>query len=325
MTKLRFGFIGTGGISHWHGTQLLELSKEVELKALADPGADSRSRFKHKFGLNETAEYDDYRIMLEQERLDAVVICSPHTMHFRQAMDAFAAGCHVLVEKPMTCSSQEAEVLLTAAREAGRLLQVSYQRHFQPEFLYIRRAIQEGTIGKLTSVTACLYQEWKQLTAGSWRTKPELSGGGMLMDSGSHIVDMLLWTTNMTPAEVKPVLQRHGAPVEIDSFTAIRFAEGAVASLNVVGYAQGWHETYMFCGEDGAIQYDNGRITLRRLGQEPVRPELPQRETNQDKSFVDAIAGRHEVLVPGEFALKVVRLTEQIYKAAGYDPIQTNV
>ena len=143
----------------------------------------------------------------------------------------------------------------------------------------------------------------------------------MLMDSGSHMVDVLLWTTDLTPAKVKSVVHRHGAPVEIDSFTSIRFAEGPVAGLNVVGFAQGWHETYMFCGEQGAIHYDNGRITVRKLGQEPVVPELPARTSNQDKSFVDAIQGRHEVLVPGEFALKVVKLTEMIYEAAGYVPL----
>ncbi|MEF3306019.1 Gfo/Idh/MocA family protein [Paenibacillus sp. GYB003] len=321
MGKLRFGFIGTGGISQWHGRQLLELSGEAEIAALADPNADSRDKFIHKFGLDGVAVHDDYRDMLNECALDAVVICSPHTLHFEQATDALKAGCHVLVEKPMTCSSAEAERLIASAREAGKLLQVSYQRHFQPEFLYIRKALQDGAIGKLTSVTASLYQEWKQLTAGSWRAVPSLSGGGMLMDSGSHIVDVLLWTTNMTPVEVKPMLHRHGAPVEIDSFTAVRFAEGPIASLNVVGFAQGWHETYMFCGEEGAIRYDNGRIALLRLGKEPEYPELPARETNQDKSFVDAILGRHEVLVPGEFALKVVRLTEDIYKAAGYDPL----
>jgi predicted dehydrogenase len=140
------------------------------------------------------------------------------------------------------------------------------------------------------------------------------------MDSGSHIIDVLLWTTGLTPLEVKPQLHMHGAPVEIDTFTSIRFAEGAVAGLNLVGYAPCWHETYVFCGENGGIFYENGQITLRRLRQEPVIPELPKQTTNQDKSFIDAILGQHEVLVPGEFALKVVKLSEMIYRAADYVP-----
>jgi predicted dehydrogenase len=319
MSKIRVGMIGTGGISQWHARQLLEL-KEAEITAIADTSSENREKFAAKFGLTDVKQFSDYQDMLDQAELEAVVICSPHTLHFQQATDVLNKGLHVLIEKPMTCSSEEAEQLIATAEKAGKVLQVSYQRHFQPEFLFIRDAIANGEIGKLTSITASLYQEWKQGTTGLWRQVPELSGGGMLMDSGSHIIDVLLWTTGLTPVEVKTNLHLQGAPVEIDSFTSIRFAEGPVAGLNIVGYAPCWHETYVFCGEDGGIFYDNGKITIRRLRQEPVVPELPKQTTNQDKSFIDAILGRHEVKVPGTFALKVVKFTEMVYQAAGYKP-----
>src|SRR5690606_3146051 len=125
-----------------------------------------------------------------------------------------------------------------------------------------------------------------------------LSGGGMLMDSGSHILDVLLWTTGLTPVEVQTRLHNQNTPVEIDSFTSIRFAEGAIAGVNIIGNAPCWHETYVFCGEEGGIFYDNGKITVRRYRQEPEIPSLPVRTTNQDKSFIDAILGRHEIMVP---------------------------
>ncbi|GGD78330.1 Gfo/Idh/MocA family protein [Paenibacillus nasutitermitis] len=319
MSKIRVGMIGTGGIAGWHARQLLELP-EVQITALADTSKANQDAFIEKFGLQDAKTFSDYQDMLEAAELDAVVICSPHTLHFQQANDVLSKGLHVLIEKPMTCSSAEAELLIRTAEQAGRVMQVSYQRHFQPEFLYIRDAIASGEIGKLTSVTASLYQEWRQGTTGSWRANPALSGGGFLMDSGSHIIDVLLWTTGLTPVEVKPQLHMHGADVEIDTFTSIRFAEGPVAGLNLVGYAPCWHETFVFCGENGGIFYDNGKITLRRMGQETIIPVLPKATTNQDKSFIDAILGRHEVLVPGEFALKVVKLSEMIYQAAGYVP-----
>jgi predicted dehydrogenase len=320
MSNIRVGMIGTGGIAGWHARQLQELP-EAQIVALADTSEKNRSAFADKFGLQDVAQYADYKEMLDQANVDAVVICSPHTLHFQQAHDVLSRGLHVLIEKPMTCSSAEAEQLIQKAKQSGKIMQVSYQRHFQPEFLYIRDAIARGEIGKLTSITASLYQEWRQGTPGSWRQDPALSGGGFLMDSGSHIIDALLWTTGLTPVEVKPQLHMHGAPVEIDTFTSIRFEEGPVAGLNLVGYSPCWHETFVFCGEDGGIFYDNGKITLRRLRQEPIVPELPQATTNQDKSFIDAILGRHEVLVPGEFALKVVKLSEMIYQAAGYTPL----
>ncbi|QHT61533.1 Gfo/Idh/MocA family oxidoreductase [Paenibacillus lycopersici] len=324
MNAIRIGFIGTGGIAGWHARQLQELP-EATITALADTSAASLSRFIENHGLSGVQTYSDYHELLDSGAVDAVVICSPHTLHFQQAGDALRKGLHVLIEKPMTCSSEEAEQLIQIAEQSGKIMQVSYQRHFQPEFLYIRDAIASGVIGKLTSVTASLYQEWQVGTVGSWRQDPSLSGGGFLMDSGSHIIDVLLWTTGLTPVEVKPQLQTNGTPVEIDTFTSIRFAEGAIAGLNLVGNSPCWHETFVFCGETGGIFFDNGKITLRRQGQEHVTPELPQATTNQDKSFIDAILGRHEVLVPGEFALKVVKLSEMIYQAAGYAPIPAKV
>nr|WP_285877014.1 Gfo/Idh/MocA family oxidoreductase [Fictibacillus phosphorivorans] len=207
------------------------------------------------------------------------------------------------------------------AKKENKVLQVSYQRHFEPAFLYIRDAISNGTIGKLTSVTASLYQDWKMLTSGTWRQDPSLSGGGMLMDSGSHIVDVLLWTTGLKPIEVESKLEQHQTPVEQDSFSTIRFEKNVVAGLNIVGNAPCWHETYVFCGEDGGIFYDNGKIVLRQNGKDPVNPELPQQKTNPDKSFIAAILGHHDVMVPGDFAKEVVKLTERIYQAAGYKAV----
>lgn len=326
MKTLRAGFIGCGNIAHGHALRLSRLDG-VEIAALADPGQRGRQALKQKFALDGAREYDDYAEMLRSCELDAVLICSPHTLHFRHAKESLEAGKHVLIEKPMTCSSQEAEELIACADHNGKVLQVSFQRHFLPAFMYIRSTIAAGVVGKLTSVTATLYQDWKRAQQGTWRQQPELSGGGMLMDSGSHIIDALLWTTGLTPERLAVQLECHGAPVEVDSLTAIRFAEGAVGSMNVIGLAPlaKLKETYAFIGERGGIFYDNGRITLQLNGQEPIEPTLPEAATDPDRSFVDAIRGVHEVLVPGDYALKVVRFTEEIYAAAGYEGLAPNI
>lgn len=73
------------------------------------------------------------------------------------------------------------------------------------------------------------------------------------MDSGSHIIDVLLWTTGLSPLEVTTQMQQHDTPVELDSFTSIRFENDVIAGLNIVGYAPCWHETYVFCGDNGGI------------------------------------------------------------------------
>jgi predicted dehydrogenase len=296
----------------------------VEIAAVTDPSQTNRENFVSKHGLATAKQFSSHKQMLEQVRLDGIVICSPHMMHFEHAADAMQNGCHVLIEKPMACSSEEARRLVAIAERTGKVLQVSCQRHFQPHFQYIRQAIAEGVIGKLTSVTASVYQNWKNKTTGSWRQMSEISGGGMLMDTGSHIVDILLWTTGLTPVEVKSLIHQQDTSVEIDTFTSIRFAEGAVAGLNVVGAApvnKGMHQTYVYCGDKGVIFYDNGQITVHAHGKDPFVPEFPDQLSNADKSFVDAMLGLQAVQVPAIFVLKVVELTELIYRAGGYEPL----
>ncbi|MEF3302594.1 Gfo/Idh/MocA family protein [Paenibacillus sp. GYB003] len=321
MATIRIGMIGTGNMAHTHAQRLRQVG-DAAVVALADPSEASREKLRQRFGLADVAEYGDYTEMLRNETVDAVIICSPHTLHFSQARDALSAGKHVLLEKPMTCTSSEAEQLIAHAKRAGKLLQVSYQRHCVPQFMYIRSAIAGGAIGRLTSVNATLYQDWKDAQAGTWRQDPKLSGGGMLMDSGSHIIDVLLWTTGLTPESVVAQLDCQQSPVEVDSFSAIRFAEGAIGSLNIVGKTNRkcFEESYVFVGEEGAIFCNNGKIELRRNGEEPVEPVLPAADTDPDRNFVEAILGRQELLVSGEYALKVLRLTEAIYEAAGYSP-----
>lgn len=322
MSKVRIGVIGTGNIAHTHLNRLKQ-AQDVQIVALSDPSEASRQALRQRFGLDGAAEYADHAEMLKLGAIDAVIICSPHTLHYRHASDALSAGKHVLVEKPLTCTSDEAKRLIAQAEQAGKVLQVSFQRHFLPHFMYIRDAIAKGAIGKLTSVTATLYQDWKDAQKGTWRQNPQLSGGGMLMDSGSHIIDVLLWTTGLTPESVTTQLHCHESPVEIDTFTTIRFAEGQVGSLNIAGKAPSklLFETYAFLGELGGIFYDNGKIVLRLNGEAPVEPELPAAVTDPDRSFVAAIRGESEVSVPGDYALKVLQLTEAIYDAAGYSPL----
>lgn len=320
---VRIGLIGTGNIAHTHAKRLENVS-EAKIVALSDPSEQSREAIKKRFGWDEIAQFNTHLEMLENVDIDAVIICSPHTLHFRHASDALAAGKHVLVEKPLTCTSAAAEKLIQQASKSGKVLQVSFQRHSMPAFIYIRSAIESGMIGKLTSVNATLYQDWKDNQAGTWRQNAKLSGGGMLMDSGSHIIDVLLWTTGLTPEHVQAQLHNQGSPVEVDTLTTIRFQEGAIGCLNIIGKAPSkfFYETYSFIGETGGIFYDQGKIKVIRNGETPFEPELPAEGTDPDHSFIDAVLGRSEVSVTGEYAVKVLELTEAIYKATNYKPLE---
>jgi predicted dehydrogenase len=318
MGKIRVGMIGTGAISKWHAKRLLETG-EVEITALTDVSMENMEKLASELHFTDVKKFTDYHQMFEETMIDAVVICSPHSLHFPQASYAMSRGCHVLVEKPLTCSAKDSERLIEISKTEKVVLQVAYQRHFQPDFLYVKQAIASGEIGKLTSISSSLYENWREPKKGTWRIDPKLSGGGMLMDSGSHILDVLLWTTELTPIEVKAIIHNQDSPVEIDAFVSIQFAEGPIAGVNTIGLAPFWRETHAFCGEKGAIFLENNQVFLNRNGQHTLIGLNKEDTNNPDKSFIDAILGKHEVLVPATHALKVAKLTEMIYQAANYN------
>lgn len=313
MKKIRIGFIGSGGIAHYHASHLREL-ENVHITAIADPNPESRRTFIQTHEV-EALEFDDFEEMLTRSGVEGVIICSPHTLHYKHAKAALLKGCHVLLEKPMVCSVDEAEELIDLSKERECVLQISYQRHFQPEFLHMKKLIAEKQIGKLTSVNASLYQDWIYLSAGTWRQNPALSGGGMLFDSGSHILDSILWITGLTQVETKSFINQRGTEVDIDSFTTVKYTQNVMGTITIAGMSPCWHETYSFLGDKGAIFYENGKVSLVRNGEAPEIQSIEAASTNTDKSFISAITGDEEVQVPGEFAVQVLKFTKAIYEA----------
>lgn len=323
--KLRIGFIGAGGIAVGHYQRLHETRKAI-VTALTEPCDDALKRFYgHCSGAEALPVYPDYRDMIKKEALDGVVILSPHTVHYAQIHDALNRKLHVLTEKPMVCSTRHAKALIRQARTAERVLMISYQRHFDPLFRYMRAQIQKGVIGKVEFVQAVLSQEWLRLTQGTWRQDPALSGGGQLNDSGSHLVDILMWVTGMKIREVCAFSANFDTKVDINSSLAMTFENGALGSLSIIGNAPAWHEDHTIIGSKGAfyLRQGSGLIQQDALGRQ-VPVKLPKYNDNPDANFVNVILGKAVPETPPECGLRVIELTEAAWKsaAAGGKPVR---
>jgi len=314
--KIRIGMIGCGGIAHGHVKRTLAIP-EAEIVALNDTSPESIERM--KTSIPEVAGlpvYDDYRKMLDGVELDAVQIATPHTLHFQQAMNSIDKGLHILLEKPMVCRVSHAKELMAHAEANKRIIVLSYQRHYQPEFRYIRKVIQSGEIGDVTYVSALQCQQWKKGTAGKWRQVPELSGGGQLNDSGSHLIDIILWTTGLSVEQVFGYLDNCGTPVDINSALTLKFTNGAQGTVSVVGDSPCWYEDFTIWGEKGVLFYRNGKLTCCNPDGQICDPaELPE-GSNPDQNLIDAILGRDKVWAPPECGLRVIELTEAAWKSA---------
>ncbi len=316
---LRVGIIGAGGIMCSHA-QRMEQTGEATVVSIAEPSSASVARFRESTKLDPVV-YHDFREMLSREPLDCVLVGSPHTMHLEHITVALQAGLHVLTEKPMVCSVADARTVLDVARKSRGIFMISYQRHLDPRFLWIKQQIESGSLGRLTYISSVLLQEWLYVAAGTWRHDPALSGGGELNDSGTHFLDVLRWVGGPVQ-QVHAYADNRGTRVDINTTVNMRFASGALASLDVVGDAHGFWEDWTFSCERGTILYRNGDLRLLRLGEGayPVeQSQLPPSTGDPDRAFVDAVLGRCEVPIPGRIGLEVIALTESIWTSVRED------
>lgn len=317
--EIRIGMIGMGGFMNVHSEALGKIP-EVKVVAVCDPESANRAAHKQRHAhLAAAAEYDDYKAMLRSEKLDAVVIASPHTVHFEQIMASLDKGLHVLVEKPMVCRIDHGVKVVKKVRQTGLVLTIGYHRHTAGMYRYVRREIAAGRIGKIEAVMCFQGQEWKRATAGKWRQVPALSGGGQLNDSGSHLVDVILWMTGLQAEVVSAQIDNCGTPVDINSAVSIRFTSGAVGTITVVGDAPSWWEDISIIGERGAFHIRQGQGLTQQLGYRDA-----QMTVNADAlgsasvalDFIRAVKGEGEPVAPAECGLRVIELTEAAWKSA---------
>src|SRR5581483_6643821 len=181
--QINLAIIGCGGMSHAHGDWLKDIP-EAKVVALCDivPGQMDKL-WKAKFDSRpDIRKYDSLEKLLKNppKQLDGVIIITPHTLHFPQAMACLDAGYNVLVEKPMVTSSAHAKKLAEQVKKTGLLLQVSFQASYSCEFAYIRHVLQNEGLGELQTVTAWSHQGWRNAGGGkcNWRLDAKQSGGG---------------------------------------------------------------------------------------------------------------------------------------------------
>lgn len=218
-----------------------------------------------------------------------------------------------MVEKPMVCTVDHAKGLIAKAKETGKTLMVSYQRHYHPGFQWAHDHIGKGRLGKVFFISSYLSQSWAGITS-TWRGKKKLSGGGELMDSGSHIVDLVTWISHLEPVEVTAFVSNEFArdeEVDILSAMSVKFSNRALASISINGNAP-WFEHHIFSGTKGTLTF-GAETTLRLPNGDYVKlPKMPD-PSSPDHNFIAVIRGKEKPLSTAEGALKVVQITQAAY------------
>lgn len=316
---IRVGMIGCGGNARGHMRRLLDI-EGVEIVGLCDPSEDARkASIEANPTLADVPQFSDYRELLDTVAMDAVEISTPHTTHFEQIMASLDRGLHVLTEKPMVCTVPDAKEVVAKAEETGLVVGVSYQRHVMAPYRYCREVILGGEMGAPHFISCLQSQNWYrgQVGRGTWRSKMALSGGGQLNDSGSHLLDIVLWMTDLQPAEVFAYIDNLGSEVDILTSMSVKFDGGCMASFSVVGHAVNFFEEITIWCENGTLAIRGNDVWRWDGGEERriVSGEELGRTWNPDQNFIATIRNQEEIQAPPSCGLRVIQLTEAAWRS----------
>jgi len=275
MQTLRYALVGGGaGIAATHLAALQKLQaadSDVQLVALADLNEQPARERADGLGC---AYFTDHMTMLSEMRPDVVAICAPHPFHAPIALDCFAAGAHVLTEKPMAIQVADADRMIAAAHTAGKLLAVNFQQRFRTAIVRAKQLIDEGAIGELVRVFSV--EPWYRTEAyfrlSSWRGTWRGEGGGVLMNQSPHTLDLVCYLAGV-PAKVWGWTRTRGHAIETeDTIQAmLEFPNGAPGYIAASTFEAGTEKRLQIVGEHGMIEIVDETVRISRF-------ELPIRE-----------------------------------------------
>jgi len=322
VSNLKIGVTGTGGLG-LNLSRGIAATEDAEVVAVADVDDENRSRAGEDLDVPAERRYEDHETMLDEADLDGVAIATPHTLHYDQTVAALERGIDTLCEKPLCTDLEQARDLVRRSDRADATLTVGYQRHLDGAFRRARDEL-ENQVGDPQFLTAEVTQDWITHQRGAWRTDPDLSGGGQLYDTGSHLVDVVLWTTTLEPASVNAQMQFDDDDGRVDKQAAldVQFRNGAVATISVSGDTPCVREHFHAWGSEGGFYIDGEGWDPRELTY--ISPDGDERQPSLEgyggrtkaEAFVETIADGTEPPATARDALKVTALTEAAYESA---------
>ena len=325
---IRWGIIGCGDVTEVKSGPGFRKADGSRLVAVMRRDGDAARDYARRHGVPRA--YDDAAALIDDAEVDAVYVATPPSSHHDYALQALAAGKPVYVEKPMACTHGECLAMNAAAQAAGLPLFVAYYRRMLPRFVAVRDAVLGGAIGTPRTVHA-VYASPPDPSLGAgelpWRYRPEIAGGGLFADMGSHVLDLLDHLLGPI-AEVRgfAVNQLGAYPAEDAVAFAMRFRDGVVGTARFAFTAQEQIDQVEIAGSDGVLRYST-------FGEEPFevttaagtdRTEIRHPEHVQQpliQSIVDQLRGSGTCPSTGQSAARTGWVMDQVlaeYRGSRY-------
>lgn len=319
MSTIKVAVLGCGAIAQRRHIPEYAANEHVELVAFADPKLERAQEMADTYG---GTAYSSYEELLAQEKVDAVSVCSPNYLHAPMSIAAAKAGAHVLVEKPMACTSEEAEQMIEAARASKVFLMVGHNQRLMPPHVKAKEILDSGKLGKvLTFRTAFGHpgpEAWSVDGRDSWFFRQEEASMGAMGDLGVHKSDFIRFLLQDEVAEVGGFIDTlHKSDTKVDDNAAciLRMKGGAIGTLvaSWTQYKGGDNSTVLWCekgvmkigtveGDEVIVELIDGTVETYKVG--AMATNEKQVPSGVIDAFVDSIVTKTPPTISGEEGLR---------------------
>jgi predicted dehydrogenase len=346
MNKVRIGVIGLGNMGSSH-TKHIHLENKVPnlvLGAVCDTSEERRNWARET--LPDVPVFEDAASMYKSGLIDSVLIAVPHYDHPPLAIDAFAHGLHVLVEKPAGVYTKQVLEMNAAAEESGKLFCIMYNQRTNPVYQKVRDLVQSGELGSIKRVVWIItdwYRPQSYHDSGSWRSTWAGEGGGTLINQNPHNLDLLQWILGM-PSKVRSFCgfgKYYNIEVEDDVTAYLEFPGGATGVyITSTAESPGTNRLEIsgdmgkIVVEDNVITFHRNRVSEREFNKTftgsfgrpeawkcevPVEGKGGEQHIGIMKNFTQAILKGDKLLAPGEEGVKGLLISNGIHYSAWTD------
>lgn len=332
--KFGFGIVGSGEIGPKHARGIIANKDVAELIAICDIDESRAKNMAEDFKCN--LYYKDYRDMLKNKDIDIVNICTPSGLHGELIIEAAKAGKHVIVEKPLEITLKKCDLAIDACKRNNVKMAVIFQRRTFESSKILKKAIEDGKLGKLILGDAYLkyYRSPEYYKSASWRATWDLDGGGALMNQGIHGIDLINWLMGgISSVYAYCETKARDIKVEDTAVVLVRYKNGALGVIEgTTSIFPGFKSKFEISGDKGTVIMEEQSFVKWEIQGETEKSELGKKEelggssdpkaisgvghVMQIRDMIDAIKNNREPMINGEEGRKAVEVVLAIYESS---------
>ncbi|MFA6977783.1 MAG: Gfo/Idh/MocA family oxidoreductase [Ignavibacteriaceae bacterium] len=325
MNQVKIGIVGLGSIAQLVHLPMLKKLNNATITAVSEVNKNRLLNVGEKFGIKN--KYVNYEEMLDQEDLDAVIIATPTDTHLPIALACIERKKYILIEKPISRSLQETQIIVDAAKKNDVKIMVGMNFRYRPDVMLLKSIINSGDLGEIFYVKCGWLR--KQSSDGQWFTKKESSGGGVILDLGIVLLDLSLWLLNFP--EIASVSTQNffinTTSVEDCSLSMIRCKPNALINMETSWSLNSEKDAFYLdiYGSKGNAslnplrvfkKINDQQIDMTPSGSDNYLSLFKKSYLNELKHFLGAVQGVNPLFSPAEESLPRMKVIESMYQSA---------